>query len=77
MVSTIPLQMGLPGGMELLVVLLIFLLLAAPVALLVLLVVWLKRRSDEGDEPTDDSDRIAELEAEVSKLREELQDREE
>lgn len=65
--ALLPVQMMIPGAMELAVMLLIFLLFAAPIALVLLGIVYLLRRrggSNELDE------RITELEAQVESLRE-------
>lgn len=66
-VVLLPVQMMIPGAMELAIMLLIFLLFAAPIALVLLGVAYLLRRrggSNELDE------RITELEAQVESLRE-------
>jgi len=72
MVPAVPAFGGVPGGPELLVILMISVLLfGVPIALIAGAVVFLKRRSD-GEEA--DADRIAELEAEVERLREKVDD---
>lgn len=62
---------GLPGAPELIVIVMMFLLMAVPVVGIVLLVAYLANRG--GDE----SERIAELEAEVESLRRRVEDDEE
>jgi len=70
MVPTVPAFGGVPGGPELLILLIVFVLLfGVPIAVIAGVVVVLKLRSD-GEEP--ETDRIAELEAEVERLREKV-----
>ena len=65
----VPLQMGIPGGPELLVILLIMLLLfGIPLALLAV-GGFVYLRSNSGD---DTQERIAELESEIDHLKSEL-----
>jgi sec-independent protein translocase protein TatA len=65
----VPLQMGIPGGPELLVILLIMLLLfGIPLALLAV-GGFVYLRSNAGD---DTQERIAELESEIDHLKSEL-----
>jgi len=70
MVPTVPAFGGVPGGPELLILLIIFVLLfGVPVAVIAGVLLVLKLRSDgDGSE----ADRIAELEAEVERLREKV-----
>lgn len=72
MVPTVPAFGGVPGGPELVIILIILVLLfGVPIVLIAAGVVFLKLRSD-GEEA--DADRIAELEAEVERLREKVDD---
>ena len=72
MVSLVPAFGGVPGGPELLILLIIAVLLfGVPLVLVGGAVVFLALRSDEDDA---DADRIAELEAEVERLREQVGD---
>lgn len=72
MVPTVPAFGGVPAGPELVIILIILVLLfGVPIALIAAGVVFLKLRSD-GEEA--DADRIAELEAEVERLREKVDD---
>ena len=72
MVPTIPAFGGVPAGPELVIILIIFVLLfGVPIVLIAAGVVFFKLRSD-GEEA--DADRIAELEAEVERLREKVDD---
>jgi len=72
MVPTVPAFGGVPGGPELVIILIILVLLfGVPIVLIAAGVVFLKLRSD-GEEA--DADRIAELEAEVERLREAVDD---
>ncbi|TKX77922.1 preprotein translocase subunit TatA [Halorubrum sp. SD626R] len=72
MALTVPAFGGVPGGPELLILLIIFVLLfGVPVAVIAGVVLILKLRSG-GEEA--DADRIAELEAEVERLREQVDD---
>ena len=70
MVPTVPAFGGVPGGPELLILLIIFVLLfGVPVAVIAGVLLILKLRSDgDGSE----ADRIVELEAEVERLREKV-----
>ncbi|ELZ37752.1 sec-independent protein translocase component TatA [Halorubrum saccharovorum DSM 1137] len=71
MLPTVPAFGGVPGGPELLIILIIFVLLfGVPLVVIAGAVLFLTLRSD--DEP--DADRIAELEAEVERLRERVSD---
>lgn len=65
--AILPLQMGIPGGMELAVILLVFLLFAAPIGLVLLGVAYLLQRRGRSNEL---DERISELEAQVESLRE-------
>lgn len=67
MLVALPAQFGVPGGPELVIVALVLLLLAAPVALGVVAVFLLLRRRSALEE------RIAELESEVDRLRERVE----
>jgi sec-independent protein translocase protein TatA len=79
MVLTAPAFGGVPAGPELLIILLVLLLFAAPVVAVVAVVVFLRLRSDGDDASTAvgadahdaaaNAERIAELEAEVERLR--------
>jgi sec-independent protein translocase protein TatA len=72
MVPTVPAFGGVPAGPELLIILVILVLLfGVPLVVIAGAVVFLKLRSD-GEEV--DADRIAELEAEVERLREKVDD---
>ena len=72
MVSPVLAFGGVPGGPELLILLVVFVLLfGVPLVVIAGVVVFLKLRSD--GEETDD-DRVAELEAEVERLREKVGD---
>jgi sec-independent protein translocase protein TatA len=72
MVLTAPAFGGVPAGPELAIIMLIAVLLfGVPVVVIAGAVLFLKLRSD-GDEA--DADRIAELEAEVERLREQVGD---
>ncbi|WP_280585976.1 preprotein translocase subunit TatA [Halorubrum sp. Boch-26] len=72
MVPTVPAFGGVPAGPELVIILIILVLLfGVPIVLIAAGVVFLKLRSD-GEEA--DADRIADLEAEVERLREEVDD---
>jgi sec-independent protein translocase protein TatA len=72
MVPTVPAFGGVPGGPELLIILLISVLIfGVPLVVIAGAVVFLKLRSDDGEA---DADRIAELEAEVERLREQVDD---
>ncbi|GAA0547106.1 preprotein translocase subunit TatA [Halorubrum ejinorense] len=72
MVSPVLAFGGVPGGPELLILLVVLVLLfGVPLVVIAGVVVFLKLRSD-GEEA--DADRIAELEAEVERLREEVSD---
>lgn len=62
-----PLQVGIPGTQELFVIVFVFLLLAIPTVLVVAVVVGAVRWLGG-----DDDERVAELEAEVERLRDEL-----
>ena len=71
MVPTVPAFGGVPGGPELVILLLVLVLLfGVPVVVIAGAVLFFRLRSDE--EP--DADRIAELEAEVERLREMVDD---
>ncbi|TKX75598.1 preprotein translocase subunit TatA [Halorubrum sp. GN11_10-6_MGM] len=70
MVPTLPAFGGVPGGPELLILLIIAVLLfGVPLVLLGGGVLFLALRSDDEDA---EADRIAELEAEVERLREQV-----
>ncbi|OYR42779.1 preprotein translocase subunit TatA [Halorubrum sp. Ib24] len=72
MVPTVPAFGGVPAGPELVIILIILVLLfGVPIVLIAAGVVFLKLRSG-GEEA--DADRIADLEAEVERLREEVDD---
>jgi len=72
MVPTVPAFGGVPAGPELVIILIILVLLfGVPIVLIAAGVVFLKLRSD-GEEA--DADRIAALEAEVERLREQVDD---
>ena len=72
MVPTVPAFGGVPGGPELLIILLISVLIfGVPLVVIAGAVVFLTLRSDDGEA---DADRIAELEAEVERLREQVDD---
>ena len=72
MVPTVPAFGGVPAGPELAILLIVFVLLfGVPVVVIAGAVLFLKLRSD-GEEA--DADRIAELEAEVERLREKVDD---
>jgi sec-independent protein translocase protein TatA len=72
MVPTAPAFGGVPAGPELVIILIILVLLfGVPIALIAAGVVFLKLRSDDDGA---DADRIAELEAEVERLREQVGD---
>ena len=70
MVPTVPAMGGIPAGPELLIVFILFAFLLLPVIAIVVVVLLLRARSD-GD---DDAERIAELEAEVDRLRETVEE---
>ncbi|MFC7324976.1 preprotein translocase subunit TatA [Halorubrum rutilum] len=77
MVSLVPAFGGIPAGPELLIVLIIAVLLfGVPLVLVAGAVLFFALRSDDEDERDDrpDADRIAELEAEVERLREQVGD---
>lgn len=65
---------GMPGGVELLVILLIFVLLFG-IPITILLVLGFKFTQRASDEP-ETTERIEELEAEVSDLKDRLEDEE-
>lgn len=65
---------GMPGGVELLVILLIFVLLFG-IPITILLVLGFKFTQRASEEPATD-ERIEELEADVSALKERLEDEE-
>jgi sec-independent protein translocase protein TatA len=70
MVPTVPAFGGVPAGPELVIIMLIAVLLfGVPLVVIAGAVLFLKLRSD-GEEA--DADRIAELEAEVERLREKV-----
>ncbi|VTT87133.1 hypothetical protein DM2_3171 [Halorubrum sp. DM2] len=72
MVSPVLAFGGVPGGPELLILLVVFaLLFGVPLVVIAGVVVFLKLRAD-GEEV--DTDRVAELEAEVERLREKVDD---
>jgi len=72
MVPMVPAFGGIPAGPEIVIILLIAVLLfGVPLVVIAGVVLFLKLRSD-GDEA--DTDRIAELEAEVERLREKVDD---
>jgi sec-independent protein translocase protein TatA len=72
MVPTVPAFGGVPAGPELVIILMIVVLLfGVPIVVIAGVVLFLKLRSD-GEEV--DTDRIAELEAEVERLREKVDD---
>ncbi|ACM55915.1 protein translocase TatA [Halorubrum lacusprofundi] len=72
MVPTVPAFGGVPAGPELVIILMILVLLfGVPTVVIAGVVLFLKLRSD-GEEA--DTDRIAELEAEVERLREKVDD---
>jgi sec-independent protein translocase protein TatA len=72
MVPTVPAFGGVPGGPELLIILLISVLIfGVPLVVIAGAVAFLRLRSDDGEA---DADRIAELEAEVERLREKVDD---
>jgi sec-independent protein translocase protein TatA len=72
MVPTVPAFGGVPAGPELVILLIVFVLLfGVPVAVIAGAVLFLKLRSDGQGA---DADRIAELEAEVERLREQVSD---
>ncbi len=72
MVPTVPAFGGVPAGPELVIILLIAVLLfGVPLVVIAGAVLFLKLRSD-GESA--DADRIAELEAEVERLREQVGD---
>ena len=76
MVSLVPAFGGVPGGPELIIILIIAVLLfGVPLVLVAAAVLYLTTRSEDetAAERTDD-DRIAELEAEVERLREQVGD---
>jgi sec-independent protein translocase protein TatA len=70
MLTALPAQFGVPGGPELLIILLVLLLLGVPVVAVAAAGVLLFRGRSDRDE------RIAELEAEVERLRDRLDDEE-
>jgi sec-independent protein translocase protein TatA len=68
MIPSVPAFGGVPGGPELLIILLILVLLfGVPIALIAGVVLFFRLQSDDEEA---DADRIAELEAEVERLRE-------
>ncbi|WP_424014212.1 preprotein translocase subunit TatA [Halorubrum xinjiangense] len=72
MVPLVPAFGGVPAGPELVIILIVFVLIfGVPLVLVAGAVLFLALRSD--DEAADD-DRIAELEAEVERLREQVGD---
>ena len=72
MIPPVPAFGGVPAGPELVIILMIAVLLfGVPIVVIAGVVLFLKLRSD-GDEA--DTDRIAELEAEVERLREKVDD---
>jgi len=72
MVPTVPAFGGVPAGPELVIILIILVLLfGVPIVLITAGVVFFKLRSDDEEA---DADRIAELEAEVERLREKVDD---
>ena len=77
MVSLVPAFGGVPVGPELLIILIVAVLLfGVPLVLVAGAVLFFALRSDDEDERDDqpDADRIAELEAEVERLREQVGD---
>ena len=76
MVSTVPAFGGIPAGPELLIIFLVLALLAVPIIVIAGVVLLLKLRSDGDQAGSDgvDADRIAELESEVERLREKVDD---
>jgi len=71
MVPTVPAFGGVPAGPELVIIMLIAVLLfGVPVVVIAGAVLFLKLRSDGAET---DADRIAELEAEVERLREKVE----
>ena len=82
MVSLVPAFGGIPVGPELLIILIVAaLLFGVPVVLVAGAVLYLATRSEDetanaetADSETADDDRIAELEAEVERLREQVGD---
>ncbi len=71
MISAVPAFGGVPAGPELVILLIVFVLLfGVPIAVIAGVVLLLKLRSD--GQP--DADRLAELEAEVERLREKVDD---
>ncbi|MFC5279849.1 preprotein translocase subunit TatA [Halorubrum rubrum] len=70
MLTALLAQFGVPGGPELLIILLVLLLLGVPVVAVAAAAVLLFRGRSDRDE------RIAELEAEVERLRDRLDDEE-
>jgi sec-independent protein translocase protein TatA len=77
MVPTVPAFGGVPGGPEILILLIVLLIFVAVPTVVILGVVFLLRLRSDGDEADGDAvdaDRIAELEAEVERLREKVDD---
>jgi len=76
MISLVPAFGGIPAGPELIIILIIAVLLfGVPLVLVAAAVLYLTTRSeDETAAETADDDRIAELEAEVERLREQVGD---
>ncbi|MFY4815336.1 preprotein translocase subunit TatA [Haloarcula sp. AONF1] len=82
MVSLVPAFGGVPGGPELIIILVIAVVLfGVPLVLIAGAVVYLATRSEDetangetADSETADDDRIAELEKEVERLREQVGD---
>ena len=77
MVSLVPAFGGVPGGPELVIILVIAVVLfGVPLVLVAGAVVYLATRDDDetATAETADDDRIAELEAEVERLREQVGD---
>ncbi|UWG47293.1 Uncharacterized protein HSRCO_1005 [Halanaeroarchaeum sp. HSR-CO] len=72
MVFAVPAVVGIPGGLELLIILFIFVLLfGIPLTILLFLGY---RLTDKVGESAVSEDRLEELEAEVTELRERLED---
>ncbi|OYR54256.1 preprotein translocase subunit TatA [Halorubrum sp. E3] len=72
MVPMVPAFGGVPGGPELLILLVVLVLLfGVPLVVIAGVVLFFRTRSDGADA---DADRIAELEAEVERLREKVDD---
>ena len=73
MVPLVPAFGGVPAGPELVIILIVFVLLfGVPLVLIAGAVLFLTLRSD--GEEAGDADRIAELEAEVERLRDQVDD---